>query len=388
MKRISMKLVISIAAVALLFAGCAGPKERKAESILDTPEYHYNQGVKFLKTDDLANAEREFNLAKSLKADFAPAYEGLGLVKLEQGDLEAAKKLIDESLDKDGDWIPAQVAKGRLYTKQGKFDDAVDEFEDAIDDVGGSKSVKDKKGVRMDAYYWMGDAYKQWGKYIEAQTAFQQILEIDNTDTRASKAIKELAEYQAAVAGQSPELRKIAAQKEITRADVAVMFVTELPIEKIFRKSPSQQKIGFAAPGQSVMGQRQTESGLPAWAATDVSDDFWAKSFVDKALQMGIIEKYPDDTFKPMETVNRAEFARLIEHFLVKAWDDDQMATQYFGSVSPFADVLNTSPVFNSIMTVSTRGIMPGFENGTFQPLKVVSGAEALNIIRNLKAKF
>jgi tetratricopeptide (TPR) repeat protein len=388
MKNYFLKVLVSVSMLALLIASCAGPKERKAESILDTPEYHYNEGVKFLKADDINNAAREFNLAKSLKADFAPAYEGLGLVSLEQGDLETAEKLIKESLNKDGDWIPAQVAKGRLYIAREEYEDAIDEFEDAVEDVDDSKSVKDKRGVKKDAYYWMGVAYKQWGKYIEAQTAFQQILEIDNTDTRASKAIKELAEYQAAVAGQSPELRKIAAQKEITRADVAVLFVTELPIEKIFRKSPSQQKISYAAPGQSIMGQRQTESGQPEWAATDVSDDFWAKTFVDKALKMGIIDKYPDDTFKPNEKVNRAEFARLIEHFLVKAWDDSELETQYFGSVSPFADVLNTSPIFNSIMVVSTRGIMPGFEDGTFKPLKVVSGAEALNIIRNLKSKF
>ena len=44
-----------------------------------------------------------------------------------------------------------------------------------------------------------------------------------------------LAEYQAAVAGQSPELKKIAAQKEVTRADIAVLMVTELPIDKIIR---------------------------------------------------------------------------------------------------------------------------------------------------------
>ena len=86
--------------------------------------------------------------------------------------------------------------------------------------------------------------------------------------------------------------------------------------------------------------------------------------------------------------MNRAEFARLIEHFLVKAYDDQSIETQFFGSVSPFADVLNTSPIFNSTMTVSTRGIMPGFEDGTFKPLNAVSGAEALNIIRNMKAKF
>jgi hypothetical protein len=31
---------------------------------------------------------------------------------------------------------------------------------------------------------------------------------------------------------------------------------------------------------------------------------------------------------------------------------------------------------------------MPGFDDGTFRPLDAVSGAESLNIIRNLKAKF
>ncbi|MCK5347241.1 MAG: S-layer homology domain-containing protein [Candidatus Heimdallarchaeota archaeon] len=44
--------------------------------------------------------------------------------------------------------------------------------------------------------------------------------------------------------------------------------------------------------------------------------------------------------------------------------------------------------MFNAIMVVSTRGIMSGMDDGTFQPLAVVSGAESLNIIRNLKAKF
>jgi hypothetical protein len=39
-------------------------------------------------------------------------------------------------------------------------------------------------------------------------------------------------------------------------------------------------------------------------------------------------------------------------------------------------------------MTVSSRGIMPGFDDGTFKPLGPVSGTEALNIIRNLKSKL
>ena len=78
----------------------------------------------------------------------------------------------------------------------------------------------------------------------------------------------------------------------------------------------------------------------------------------------------------------------MIQQFLVKAYDDKGLETEYFGSKSTYADVLNTSPIFNAIMLVSSRGIMTGFDDGTFRPLGAVSGAEALNIIRNMKAKF
>ncbi len=373
-------------AFSLTLVFCSSPKLRKAQSTLDTPEYHYNQGKKFLKNNDLANAEREFNLAKSLKNDFAPAYEGLADVALERGTLGKARKFIDTSLDKDSDWIPAVVAQGRLYMLQNKYEDAIDEYKDALDDVGSSKSVRDKKGVKMEAYYWMGETYKRWGKYIKAQTAFQNILMLDNTDTRARLAIKQLAEYQAAVAGQSPELRKIASQKEITRSDVAVLFVTELPIDKIFRKAASQNALKFSAPGTNIMGKKETKSALGG--PKDVADNHWAKSFITTALNKGVMQVYPDGAFRPDAKVNRAELAMLIQNFLVKAYADPNLETKHFGDQSPFADVLNTAPVFNAIMVVATRGIMPGMDDGTFKPLKVVSGAEALNIIHNLKAKF
>ncbi len=386
-----MKTTHFIKIVVLFFTSlflihCSGPKERKAESVLDTPENHYIQGVKYLKNNDLTNAEREFNLSKGLKNDFAPAYEGLAIVAIEKGNLKKADDLIDKALDFDGDWTPAMIADGRLSTAKGEYEDAIDEFQDAIEDTEDSKTVKNKKEVLKDAHYWMGVAYKSWGKYIKAQEAFQSVLKIDNTDTRASLAIKELAEYQAAVAGQSPELRKIAAQKEITRSDVAVLFVSELPLDKIFRKSPAQSAVKFAAPGTSIMGKK--EDGTDTNWPIDVPQTHWAKTYIDKALKSGIMVKYPDGTFKPDEKVNRAEFALLIQHFLVKAYDDQSIETKHFGDTSPFADILNTAPIFNATMVVSTRGIMTGMDDGTFKPTAVVSGAESLNIIRNLKAKF
>jgi tetratricopeptide (TPR) repeat protein len=384
-KLLALGLIIAM----VIFASCGGPKERTKMSELDTPEYHYNQGKKYLEKNDLKTAANEFELAKSLKNDFAPAYEGLALVDIELNKLEDAEKKIKKALSIDSDWIPANVAKGRWFTAKGEFEDAVDELEDAVADVDDSDSKMDKKAVKMDALYHLGVAYKEWGKYIEAQTTFQKILVIDNTNVKASKAIKELAEYQAAVAGQSPELKKIARQKQITRADVAVLFVTELPLDKIFRTTTVKEEIKFSAPGQKTMGKREDPSkAADETVAADVPENHWAVSFINEALQRGIIEKFPDGNYHPEESVNRAEFARLIEHFMVKAWDDRSLETKFFGQTSPYSDVLNTSPIFNSIMVVTSRNIIPGFDNGTFKPLAPVSGTESLNIIRNLKAQF
>jgi tetratricopeptide (TPR) repeat protein len=357
-------------------------------SVLDTPEYHYNQGKKYLEKNDLKTATTEFNLAKSLKNDFAPAYEGLAIVDIENKKLNEAEKKISKSLSIDSDWIPANVAKGRWYTAKGEYEDAVDELQDAVEDVDDSDSKMDKKAVKMDALYHLGVAYKEWGKYIDAQTTFQKMLDIDNTNVKASKAIRELAEYQAAVAGQSPELKKIARQKKITRSDVAVLFVTELPLDKIFRKTTVKEGIKFSAPGQKTMGKREDPSQAEEAVAADVPENHWAVTFINEALQRGIIEKFPDGNYYPEKSVNRSEFALLIQHFMVKAWDDRSLETKFFGETSPYSDVLNTSPIFNSIMVVTSRNIIPGFDDGTFKPLAPVTGTQALNIIRNLKAQF
>ncbi len=106
---------------------------------------------------------REFNEAISLKADFAPAYEGIAIVKILEKNYAEAEKNIKKSLSEDGDWVPAVVARGRLLAAKGQYEDAVDEFDDAIDDIDGSKSNFDKKAVKMDALYHKGGAYKEWG---------------------------------------------------------------------------------------------------------------------------------------------------------------------------------------------------------------------------------
>lgn len=381
------KMFVTLFSLALLLMlmGCGSTEQgRKAQSVVDSPDIHYQRGKDLFNKDKLSDATYAFNQAISLDPKYAPAYEGLAWVYLEQDNVAKAKESADKALDLDGKWSLAKVARARVMAKEGNYKDAIKEANNAIKDIPGS-TMPDKKAANVQAHLALGDIYKEADMYDEAQSTYQKVLEIDKLNMKADQAIKDLAKYKTAIAGQRPELRKIASQKEITRSDVAVLFALELPLDKIFREAPKASQSGFRPPSQSVMGKREApdaNQGLPP----DVAEDHWARSFIKEVLEKGAMETTPDGNFNPDENVNRAEFARLLEKFMMKYWNDPGLETKFFGTTSPFADVNNTSPIFNAVMVVSSRNLIPGYDDGTFRPLNGVPGADALNIIRKLKA--
>lgn len=379
-------ILLGLTYLMFLFGCGSSQKAREAKSVVDSPDIHYQRGKDLLNKDQYNDAMFEFQQANSLDPKYAPAYEGMAWVYLEQNDLENAETSANKALDLDGKWALAKIARARVKAKQENYKDAIKEAEGAIKDIPKS-SIPDKQMATVEGYMALGDIYKEADMYDEAQTAYQQVLEVDKLNMQADKAIKDLAAYKTATTGQRPELKKIASQKQISRSDVAVIFALELPLEKVFRQAPQQTQSGFRPPSEGMMGEKEpvaTGESLPP----DVPEDHWAKSFIKEVLEKGAMELTPDGNFHPDENVNRAEFARQIEKFLVRYWNDPGLETKFFGTTSPFADVNNTSPVFNSIMVVSTRNWMPGYNDGTFKPLGDVSGTEALNIVRKLKAEL
>ncbi len=377
------RYVLLVLPLLWLVAGCGGgQKARKAESAVDSPSIHYERGKTLLKSGKGDQALFEFKQATSLDPGFAPAYEGMAWVYLEKGDLEQARKMAEKSLDLDGKWILAKLVQARIKAQTGKYEDAIKETKKVLKSIP-SSSVPDKQAATIEAYLTLGKLYQLNNQYNQAQEAYAEVLNIDRTNREADRAIRELAAYQTAVAGQRPEIRKIAGQQSITRADVAVLLVLELPLKKIFRSAPSAQQAAWKPPTTGVMGKKTVPE--PPGTPKDVPADYWARSFISEVLETGVMELTPEGKFNPDAPVNRAEFARIIEKFLARYWNDSSLETRFFGQTSPFRDVINTSPIFNAIMTVSTRGIMTGFEDGTFRPLEPVSGTEAINIVRRLK---
>jgi len=81
--------------------------------------------------------------------------------------------------------------------------------------------------------------------------------------------------------------------------------------------------------------------------------------------------------------------ALILEDILIKLTGDEKIATAFLGhEKSPFPDVKTTSPIYNAVMNMITRGIMEAELSGEFNPDKAVTGAEAILAIRMFKQRL
>ncbi|MDI6687823.1 MAG: hypothetical protein QME06_06325 [Desulfobacterales bacterium] len=381
------KIFIILAAISLLFLYACGPKAMAPKAELDTPEHHVVNGNKLMKAGKIDAAFREFNRAKELNPKFSPAYVGLGLVQGLRADFDNSLKTMKEAkkyAQGNEQKIEVNVGFMRLYI-MGKTN--IDENWLELVEEEFDKAVLISKDVSA-PYFYMGLAYKISYKFRKAADQFSKVLELD--DGYIAEADKEYAlvqKIERAMPG-SKIGKKIALVEEITRADVAALFIEELKIDEIFKKRiPKKFDTAFKSPEK----QLATETSVKILPATDI-DDHVLKADIDAVIEIGIkgLQPFPDHTYKPYQTITRAEFAMMIEDILIKLTGVDDLATRFIGSVSPFPDLRNDLPYFNAVMICTTRGIMVAKDlaTGEFDAMDPVSGADALLSIRSLKSQL
>jgi len=381
------KIFFVLATISVLFLFACGPKAMAPKAELDTPGHHVTNGNKLLKAGKIDIAYREFNRAKELNPKFSPAYVGLGLVEGFRNDfikglktMKTAKKYARGDEQK----IAVNVGFMRLYI-MGK--ENVDKNWLKLVEEEFDKAILIAKDV-SEPYFHMGLAYKMSYKFRQAVDQFSRVLELDNGYiAEADKEYALVQKIERAMPG-SKIAKKIALVEKITRADVAALFIEELKVDEVFKKRmPKKFDSAFKSP------EKQLETGtyVKVPQATDI-DDHVLKADIDAAIEIGIkgLQPFPDHTYKPYQTITRAEFAMMIEDILIKLTGVDDLATRFIGSVSPFPDLRNDLPYFNAVMICTTRGIMVAKDlaTGEFDKMGPVSGADALLSIRVLKSQI
>jgi hypothetical protein len=111
---------------------------------------------------------------------------------------------------------------------------------------------------------------------------------------------------------------------------------------------------------------------FPASAAVDDVKGNWAETAIRDLKSAGIINGYPDGTFKPERSLTRAEFAKLV----VKAFDLPTSQT-----VS-FPDAKNHWA--KDYISAVGKDYMTGYADGNFRPERNISRAEAAAVITRI----
>lgn len=368
------------AVLAVVVSGC-GTKIAPQTSVMDTPEYHYKNGLRYLDKDQVDEAMKSFDRAIALAPKSPLGYVGKGLAFGKKGDFKAAFDNMETAKDNEEKGIEANIGMIRLLSMQ-RGEDWVKKSEKEF------KAARERDSNSPSLHYYMGMAYKVSFDFDKAAEMFRTVLDMNKEFTTEANAEWAVIQKVQRAAPGTVIGRQIALIDKIDRADIAALFVQEMDLEKLFTKrGPKVHDTSFKAPTEASATKMATETVTKMDAATDIKDH-WLKPSVDTVLQLQVrgLEAGPNHTFEPDKLITKAEFALMLEDVLVKVSGDEKLATKYVGSQSLFPDVRSDHYAFNGIMVVTSRGFIEADKaTGEFRPGDPVSGADALLSIREFK---
>lgn len=401
MSRDIFRFLAGVLLAAFVF-GCAPQETAKCTSPEDNPQHHYLMGMKALEEGKIDVAQSKFDRAVYCEEKFSPAYSGLAIVTAEKAKkqvdagfrnvevkrtldyLKKAKKFAESNEDRF-DYLMATM---RVYTTI-KLNNWLKIAEDSFGDIQELKVDENKlvyyQGTES-ASYFLGIAYLEALEFQRARDKFASVLNARREGkwhAPADKAWKKTDKIVRAMAGITvgDVAKKIAIKDAITRADLSALLIDELKLDRLF---------AGRIPVQSQIEKLQAE-----FTPADVLNHPFKEEIMTilKWKVRGLEPKYDETTkaylFKPGDIVKRGEMAFILEDVLIKLTGDEKIATAYFGHErSPFPDVRPTSPLYNAVMNMTTRGIMEPELSGEFRVDASVDGAEALLAIRVLRQRL
>ncbi|CEN96085.1 glucan endo-1 [[Clostridium] sordellii] len=103
----------------------------------------------------------------------------------------------------------------------------------------------------------------------------------------------------------------------------------------------------------------------------------WAKKEINQFISSGYVNGYEDGTFRPDNSITRAEFVKLVN--------------KYFGFNNKedikFSDINTNDWYYNDICIASKTGYINGYEDKTFKPNKTITREEVSKILITIKNK-
>jgi len=385
----------------------------------------------FLQAGDLHNADSEVSAALKLSPNFYPAETTGGYIELAQKDAKSALARFDRALGRRSNYAPAlagkaealvalnregeaidalqaaltadpsltdlmrrvevlrfraverDVSAARQAAQSGKVDDALRAYRVAIDRSPETGFLYRERGVierqRGDADAALADFHKAISldpSDVASLVEIAQILDARNDFEAALKA------YDEALALESNDRVDAKRNALMTRAEAA-----RLPADYRAIESAPQITRGDLA---ALIGVRlaqllQVTRPRDVGVMTDIRGH-WAESWILAVARAGVIDPFANHTFQPRTAVHRVDFAQAMTRLLAKvAVVAPAQARAWSNARGRFTDIAAGHLAYTAASTAVAAGVMSSAPDGSFQPSRVVTGAEAIEAVEHLR---
>ncbi|HHJ52843.1 MAG TPA: tetratricopeptide repeat protein [Caldithrix abyssi] len=327
---------------------------------------NYRKGLTWLERGDYIQAEVLFKLALRDSVSFAPAYVGLARTYFLQGKYAKAERYVNKAIDYDPRNPVARFLRAKIFYRIGAYDFALNEMDFCLKNTCFSR----QPNLVIPARLLMARINFRMGRFQQARDYYWQVLKAAPEHPQAVRGLRETERMLQLVSGKSALFRKIPGEPQVTRADMAVILKEELA--ELFPES--------ADDSAAVKMPADADSSLPQYAA------------IKYVLQRGWLPVLPDSTFRPSDTVDRAEFVLFVRR-VVRSLHDIPLP---FDAQSPsFTDISPSDPLFPAVKTIFSLGCFsfpPEKKNFSpqkkFFPRRKISGLQAIRAIQCLKEKL
>ncbi len=385
----------------------------------------------FLQAGDLAQAETRFAALLARDAAFFPAAAGLGWVDLARGGYRDAVEHFDAALGAAARYVPALVGRGdallgaddvsgalasfegalaaapaparverlvgelRLRVMTERYDDALaavaagrlSDAEAAYADMIAASPesaflylelarLKQRQAETAEALVWTRRArqlepnepgavlleaslLEALGELAPAEDAYELAEALDPTDASAAGLARVRRELQ--LAGLPEQYRGITGAESATRGDLAALLGVRLA-----------ELLDDAA------------FGAPTPILTDTRDH-WASPWIVEAARAGVMGVGAGNRFEPERIVRRGDLADVVAAALVLIADFDPGAARRWQSARvEFSDMSPGHLNYESATRAVAAGVLRIDGDGRFDPIRPVSGAEAIDAVERL----
>jgi tetratricopeptide (TPR) repeat protein len=407
------------------------PKTPLQNPALDTPlatTSDFNEGYAAYRKGDQLKARQKFKNVLRKNPDHYAADLAIGYTYLAENDLEHAERYIRSSLDKNPDYVQGHYALAYVLEQKAQFEEALMQWEEVkrvnaeypgIDQAekilrlkateqlmnhakesSGSNpdeaiklyeraqtiapevtqipleiaTIQLRKGSCNDALanleksgetlpddpeiqYLYGECLSESGQYDKALAAYQKAQQM-KPDPNTEQSIAKMQEILAFNA-MPEEYQNIAQTSEINRAQLAALIFTNL---KFLEK--------YGASNSVII--------------VDVFDH-WAKNYIQKAVDTGMMEVFPNRTFQPSRWISKIELARAAARILEILQTNEGKKIPVTQNDLSIDDVPDGNIYHDMVMKTLQAGVLSLDTDGRFHMNRPVSGAEAQSVVNRLQ---